>query len=71
MAPMPFIMGVHDSALVTLANMPIEKVIFVNLDSESHLSKEDVKVLPDTTRLRLALEQAVADYRSMFTDGHY
>eukprot|EP01118_Nematostelium_gracile_P003011 TRINITY_DN13456_c0_g1_i1.p1 TRINITY_DN13456_c0_g1~~TRINITY_DN13456_c0_g1_i1.p1 ORF type:complete len:655 (+),score=146.82 TRINITY_DN13456_c0_g1_i1:67-2031(+) len=57
MAPMPFLVGVHSSAVKILKKMPTEEIFFVDLDEKNvELPNTDLKILPDTGKLRQNLE---------------
>jgi hypothetical protein len=67
-APMPFLIGLHTSLLQPLQAMPLNEVVFVDLDKEVVSSNPaDVANLPPTIvgPLRTALEAATNGIKSM------
>lgn len=73
-APMPFIVGLHKSLMLPLQKMPLNEVVFVDLDGDQVSScPEDVAALPPTIigPLRVVLEAATADVRSMCSQKMY
>jgi len=66
-APMPFIVGLHKSLMLPLQRMPLNEVVFVDIDGDQVSSvPEDVANLPPTIigPLRVVLEAATGDIRS-------
>jgi hypothetical protein len=65
-APMPFIVGLHKSLMLPLQKMPLNEVVFVDLDGDQVSSvPEDIANLPPTIigPLRVVLEAATGDIR--------
>eukprot|EP01129_Flabellula_baltica_P017012 TRINITY_DN9299_c0_g1_i1.p1 TRINITY_DN9299_c0_g1~~TRINITY_DN9299_c0_g1_i1.p1 ORF type:complete len:543 (-),score=94.10 TRINITY_DN9299_c0_g1_i1:22-1626(-) len=65
MAPMPFIIGVHSSLIDEVQQLPLEQVVFVDIDSDQcHGNVEDSLCLPVCiSSLRFVLESEKVNFR--------